>query len=210
MDITKVKALVFDFLGISAEKNEPLKLTAEQTTEVNEHFQKEGFAEAFQARHNEVVASELENDSANKHINAFMEQQTPDTQEENTEVVATQEETPKTLTQNVQALTASLQIEKQARLDAEGKIAKMKGLPEQDKPETIEGNLKPTMKHSATHLFASNNSWDSFEGRSWNQLAAGIQGATATDWNTANIEKLNSDIQSYFRKDPKKLVSTFM
>lgn len=210
MDITKVKALVFDFLGISAEKNEPLKLTAEQTTQVNEHFQKEGFAEAFEARHNEVVASELENDSANEHINAFMAEQTPATEEETPEVGATQEETPKTLTQNVQALTASLQIEKQARLDAEGKIAKMKGLPEQDKPETIEGNLKPTMKHSATHLFASNNSWDSFEGRSWNQLAAGIQGATATDWNTANIEKLNSDIQDYFRKDPKKLVSTFM
>ena len=71
------------------------------------------------------------------------------------------------------------------------------------------------MKHSRTHLFGIHAGWNAFEGRPWNEAARQAlegQSITAeTNWTeTANIDKLNSDIQDYFRKDPMRIHDTIL
>lgn len=68
----------------------------------------------------------------------------------------------------------------------------------------LNSNAKEIMKHSATHLFGDAKTFNAFEGRNWNQLAAG-KSTSATDWTAsdgANIQKLNGDAELYFREDP--------
>ncbi|WP_271407280.1 hypothetical protein [Tenacibaculum soleae] len=212
MKFEKIKALVYGYLNIDAANKEPLNLTAEQKSTLDAQVKKEGFAEKFEARHNEAIEAEKDNQEAISQIDAFMEESGDGAaaSEDPNEAPSADDGADKSLSAKVTGLTASLKAERTARLKAEQTVNKLKGVAEADNPETIHGNLKQTMQHSTTHLNATNNSWDAFEGRSWNQLAAGLPGAAATNWNTANIDKLNTDIQDYFRKDPKKLHSTFM
>ena len=69
------------------------------------------------------------------------------------------------------------------------------------------GKAKEIMKHSATHLFGSGKAYDSFEGRNWNRLAAGLT-TEATDWTEATeISKLNGDMTLFFRENPDEIKS---
>lgn len=82
---------------------------------------------------------------------------------------------------------------------------------ENDSPleRILNTNAKEIMKHSATHLFGEAKDFNAFDGRNWNQLAAG-KTTTATDWTAsdgANIQKLNGDAELYFRENPKMIKS---
>lgn len=90
----------------------------------------------------------------------------------------------------------------------EGIIAKLIAEPEGDKPFAIVTGGKMTKAtHSATHLFATNNAFDAFEGRPWNQRAA-AQVITATDFTSQpTIQKLNDDLDLYFRQNPEAIKS---
>lgn len=62
------------------------------------------------------------------------------------------------------------------------------------------------VQHSATHLFSSNASWDAFEGRPWNQIAAGQQVAIPSfAAKTVEYERLNEDLRDYYAKNPTQL-----
>lgn len=60
------------------------------------------------------------------------------------------------------------------------------------------------VSHSATHLFASNHTWDSFQARPWNQLAAGNKNVAMPSLahGTVEFETLNSDLADFYRKNP--------
>lgn len=80
-----------------------------------------------------------------------------------------------------------------------------------DEPDTPvasekgKGSMK--IAHSATHLYASGKDFDAFEGRNWNKRAAGLT-TSATDYTDgATIEKLNGDMDLYFRENPDSIRS---
>ncbi len=87
-------------------------------------------------------------------------------------------------------------------------IAKLIKEPEGDKPlALIQGGKMTKASHSATHLFATNHAFDAFEGRPWNQRAA-AQLITATDFTSQpTIQKLNDDLDLYFRQNPEAIKS---
>ncbi|WP_341221058.1 hypothetical protein [Polaribacter atrinae] len=90
-------------------------------------------------------------------------------------------------------------------------ITKLLGDAESDTPleRILNTQAKEIMKHSATHLFGDAKAFNAFDGRNWNQLAAG-KTTKATDWTAsdgANIQKLNGDAELYFRENPKFIKS---
>ena len=95
----------------------------------------------------------------------------------------------KTTVEMLQAIKKGL--EKRDRI-----IEKLMKDPEPDTPVakgTI--NKNSTLKHSNTHFMASGRNLDAFEGRNWNQRAAGLS-SKPTDWAASgNIEKLKTDIE---------------
>lgn len=63
------------------------------------------------------------------------------------------------------------------------------------------------LKHSASHLFASNKEYDAFDGRNWNKRALNHT-LGATDFTKQpTIQKLNDDMDLYFRENPDAIVS---
>lgn len=101
---------------------------------------------------------------------------------------------------------------------ADANLVKLKALMQQ-KDETIKalinsaegdipfqvikgGKAKEIMKHSATHLFGENKAYNAFEGRNWNLKAAGLS-VEATDYTEGTtIDKLNGDMELFFRENP--------
>ena len=76
-----------------------------------------------------------------------------------------------------------------------------------DLGEAVGGNGKSLIKHSATHLFASKKEYDAFEGRAWNKRVLNPS-LGATDFTSQpTIQKLNDDMDLYFRENPDAIVS---
>jgi hypothetical protein len=78
-----------------------------------------------------------------------------------------------------------------------------------DTPEALIKKGQETMKHSNTHLFASNIDADAFEGRNWNQRAAGTS-KKPTDWaaeGKVEIQTLKGDIDAFYRAFPDEIKS---
>lgn len=73
--------------------------------------------------------------------------------------------------------------------------------------EIINSKAGEKIVHSATHLFASNNEYDAFEGRNWNRLAAGQNVAATNFTDQVTIQKLNNDLDLYFRQNPEEIKS---
>lgn len=74
--------------------------------------------------------------------------------------------------------------------------------PEPDSPFAIIRNVQTKIEHSATHLFASANSYDAFIDRPWNQRAAGQTSAATNFMDQPTVNKLNDDMNLYFRQNP--------
>lgn len=69
---------------------------------------------------------------------------------------------------------------------------------------------KQMRNHSTTHLNASNESFDAFEGRPWNQRAAGVINGGVSNFNDkVDIPLLQGDIEHFVRKNPTSLESIF-
>jgi len=96
----------------------------------------------------------------------------------------------------------------------EATINKLIQEPDDDTGEVIKqktGNMK--VVHNATHLFADGKAYNKIEGRNWNKnvlrLANGEK-PIATDFMATNgveVQKLNNDLDLYFREDPTRLNS---
>ncbi len=91
MNFKKIQAMVFAFLGIKV-TNEPLNLTEDQKKALDAQVKQKGFAEKFQARHNEITQAEQENADAMKAIEEFMAEETSPEDEENPESIPSAQE----------------------------------------------------------------------------------------------------------------------
>lgn len=102
--------------------------------------------------------------------------------------------------QQLSALTTQMKNQKTM-------IEKLMKEPEGDSPIAGETVIGKKAGHSATHLFGGKEAWNAFAGRPWNQRAAGIvTGATDfTDGTT--IEKLDGDLNLYYRENPDEIKS---
>lgn len=112
------------------------------------------------------------------------------------------------LVEQIKGLKADL-VAKEKERDTLFKALASEGVGDQGKVIPING--KPQMKnHSSTHLFASTEAYNAFEGgRHWNQKAAGIS-AGSSNFNTkVDIPLLQGDIEHYVRKNPTALESIF-
>lgn len=198
-------------IGLDANHGKPINLNAEQKEKLDEDF-REGFAEQFEKKFNASLETEKELEAISEQLDAFMADDvdtnaTTETAEESGEnkLVDPEANENKSVKGKLKAIGNELTALRNEKQQLLANNLKLKKMAEPDNPETIAATPTQKIAHSATHLFASNNSWDAFEGRNWNKLAAGKTTA-ATDWSqTINIDKLNSDVQNYFRKDPKKL-----
>lgn len=95
-------------------------------------------------------------------------------------------------------------------------IDALSNLPEHDKPELLTNPKgKMSLVHSATHLFASGKSYDALTAdRPWNQRlkAATAPGAdpslvsASTNWDAANIARINADFEAYWREDRQEVL----
>lgn len=92
-------------------------------------------------------------------------------------------------------------------------ISKLISDPEPDAVHQLKPNQDMNgVEHSATHLFGDQSSLNAFANRPWNQRAAGqTQVATNWDYETSagkvNIEKLNGDIELFYRENPQTVES---
>lgn len=212
MKFEQIRSMVFGFLRIEGSKQkEKLELSEEDKRQLDAAVKTEGFAEKFQSRHNEKIEAENEINQASEFIASFMEEEDVQTNEETSDVNLNGDQIPSAegaqnkLVGKVKSLGNALKAERTKRKKLEAENKKLAASPEPDEPEIIQYDNSNAMKHSSTHLFGSTASYDAFEGRNWNKLAASIPGATSTEWNSMDIDQLNKDIQNYFRKDPKKL-----
>ena len=86
-------------------------------------------------------------------------------------------------------------------------IQKLIADPEGDVPSAIiQGNGKKVM-HSVSHLFGSTKAYDAFEERNWNARAAGLTTAATNFTDQPTVQKLNNDLDLYFRENPEELKS---
>lgn len=93
-----------------------------------------------------------------------------------------------------------------ANKDMDNRIQKLIKEAEDDSPEVLQA-AKNAIQHSKTHLFASGKAYDSFEGRPWNQRAAGLT-TYATDFSdSTQVEKLQGDMELYYRENPEEIKS---
>lgn len=106
------------------------------------------------------------------------------------------------------SLLASIQMIGAKQKEMASTIAKLIQDPEGDKPlAIIRGNQMEKVAHSATHAFGSTHAFDAFDGRNWNKRAAGISSAATDFTSQPNIEKLNNDMDLYFRQNPEMIKS---
>lgn len=210
------------------DNKERLDLNDDQKKELDAKAGKPGFAERFMKDFNTEIGAEEEAEEDDAEIQALAatymsedddagdETETGDEGDQKPEASASGK-TPankKAGTQNKKLLTTMDSRIK--TLEAQNK--QLANLPEGDEQvEKINASQmkNATLRHSKTHLFASNNTWDAFEDRPWNQAAkqalAGEAITAETNWTeTANIDKLNSDLQDYFRKDPMRIHTTLL
>ena len=87
-------------------------------------------------------------------------------------------------------------------------IDKLMGDPEEDTPLAEDlANAGKKLGHSASHLFSSSKDWNAFASRPWNERAAGIV-TDATEFSDRTIvDKLNDDMDHYFRENPEEIKS---
>lgn len=194
-------------LGIDLSAKEKQNFTDDQKQALDAAAKKPGFAEMFEAAFNDA----LEGEAANKDIIEFMQSQAADDNDDPDGVQPNDDPnaaTP-TLAENVTALTKRV-------TDAEAKVVTLTAKKEDDVPLTVvtggKGKEVVLAKHSKEALFASAEPFNALADRPWNQKAVAMKdpsdiSAATTDWNTINIDKINTDFGAYARKNLDKIVS---
>ena len=100
--------------------------------------------------------------------------------------------------------------------ELKGQLETMKNKSEEDEPEIIPAGTttQTKVKHSKTHLFGSGHGYDSLD-RPWNKrvidsIKKGISVSGSTVWDKVNIDKLNSDLQDYSRRNSAEIMSMIL
>lgn len=189
-------------LPVNGEAKE-LDLTAEQRQKIVDALGEKMAGEAINGINSEIK-SMADNNLNLKAIQDEIDALVLETNltEEELKNIAKNEKGDNDMLATLQAI--SLKQKEQAAI-----IEKLVNEPEGDKPQAIiNGNA--TMRHSATHLFASNKQYDAFEGgRDWNARALN-HSAKATDFNkTGVIPLLEGDCEHFINENNGLLSSLF-
>lgn len=220
----KVLPFVVGFLpGYDFEAKEKIELSQEDMDKLDQESGIEGFAEAFMKTYNEEYA--VDKAASNKAFDDFMaefnkskpavESAAEDEEDEEAAEIPKADDSSTNAKLNQVIKAANKLIRGNEKLAAENE--KLKKLPEPDVPEAkIPGKdvKSEAVKHSKTHLFGSNQSYDSLE-RPWNQrvidsLEKGHMIKGATTWDKVNIDKLNSDLGAYARRNSSEIMSMIL
>ena len=201
-----------------AENKEELVLSEEEIQKVDAAAKIEGFAKKYMNEYNENVGAQEDNAEVVAQIQAYMDENADadetDASETDDEVTGEEGKTEKSASSLVKKLlNRQTKLEGKVKtLEAENK--KLADLPEGD--ESVEkikaGVMKNTkVAHSKTHLFATNDPWNAFEGRPWNAAVRDGKLEAATDWNDpVNIQKINTDLGAYARQNSSKIFDLLM
>lgn len=214
---------IASIMGFEVDAKEPITPSEESKEKLDGIVGKEGFAEAFVKYYNDeyINAKEAtlqEFDALKQELQALGIDPAPEAEEEeDADPVAEMPKTDeKSVTTALQALIKDVRslMKTNAQLAADNE--KLKDLPEEDKPEAvIQLNPKqPTVKHSKTHLFASGQDYDSLD-RPWNKrlvdaINTNARPTGATVWDKINIDKLNSDLGAYARRNSNEIMDLLM
>ena len=213
------------FLSVNLEDNvkngEKLELSEEDKSKLDAAAKIEGFAEKFMNDFNAELQAGGDNAEAMAAIETYMSENSEgeegDEAEASEEGEATKVEEGKT-DKSVSAMVKGM-ISRTAKLEGQVKQLKFENeklaaLPEGDESvEKIKAGVMKTTKiaHSKTHLFASKDPWNSFEGRPWNAAVRDGKIEAATDWNDpVNIQKINTDLGAYARQNSSKIFDLLM
>lgn len=111
------------------------------------------------------------------------------------------------LRKTVKDLAAKVKTLEASQKKAQETIIKLGNKAEEDiDPEVIESGLRG-IAHSKTHLFATRNEWDSFEGRPWNARMKNPEQKPTNFKASITIDKLNTDLDAYFRQNKTEFIS---
>lgn len=213
------------FLGLKKlpTKESSLDLNAEQEEKLKERLGEKDFTKMVKMVNIELKKAEDDHEKE-KELNAQLKKAKAEmeetlkssgyTAEEIQEITGKSEAGDEEATKEINANEELSKLVKsfnayQKKTDA--MIAKLTVAPEPDLPIKLNTNQKMNgVKHSATHLFGEEKSWNAFEGRPWNQRAAGLTN-DPTQWageeGTVNIQKLNKDVRLFYRENPKAVES---
>lgn len=225
----KILPMVAAFMKFSPEAKEPLNFSAEDKQKLDDHTKIEGFASEFMAYYNDNYLKS--NEDAMQAFGDFMSQldsgkpsgseggdsddSDSDDSDDSDSVVPTGD--VKTLAEALKSLISKSSTLLKTNEQQAADLAKLKKEPEPDVPKSVihlNPNRQDTVKHSATHLFSSNQRYDSLE-RPWNKnlvdaLKKGVNPAAATVWDKVNIDKLNSDLGAYARRNSNEIMDLLM
>jgi len=115
-----------------------------------------------------------------------------------------------TIAAKMELLNTSMSAMKKKNEELEAAVQQLMKEPEGDIPTAIIRHLgKGTMEHSATHLFASNKTYDAIDKRPWNARAAkgGLKATTFRD--DSEIPLLKGDLEHFVRENPEVIESLF-
>lgn len=211
----KTAAAILAYLGIAEmpinAENKSVELTAEQQQKLADEFGDDFSEEMINAINTEIKTSmegSVELKAIQDEIAALLAIAKAEEQQENNP----DQDAPEATQENKGELSASEAIK---QLEAKYKeqqevIAKLMQDPEDDVTPTNGKAMKTiTLKHSATHLFATNKKWDAFENRPWNMRARDMS-AQGTNFNDdAYIPLLEGDVEHFVRENPEALNSLF-
>lgn len=177
----------------------------DQTAKLKEELSEKTLTELIEA-FNKEIAENSDVKSINKEIEAILAaMKTP---EEDAAASKKQKE-PDAKDDDKDDTLAKLEALKLKMKEKDDLIKALISESEGDAPFQIikGGKAKESMKHSTTHLFGSTKAYDAFEDRNWNKRAAGIV-TSATDYTEATtIDKLNGDLELFFRENPEEITS---
>jgi hypothetical protein len=210
--------------NLKLDGKEKLELSEEDMGKLDKESGTEKFAESFMAAYNKYMV--VDEKEAKKAFEGFMAEYNKDgiavegAPKGGSEESPEGDEVPKA-EENDQISMINQLVKAGQELLAENKENKrqldaLKKDPEPDEPETIpSGSQKAkSVKHSKTHLFASGQAYDALD-RPWNQrvvdsLESGAPMRGATVWDKVNIDKLNSDLGAYARRNSSEIMSMIL
>jgi uncharacterized protein YutE (UPF0331/DUF86 family) len=199
--------------------SEPLELSADQKAEIDKHFDAAGVAEKFMNEYNKQTAAQSDNDQAKKLAQQFLAEDASTDEEEvdamdDVEEEDAEDQTASAAVKKLVARVVKLEATNQSLIELNEKLA---NAPDVTPTEKITGKIKQGMKHSATHLFGSNASYNAFEKRSWNENVKAVMAGTPIDkiemsnWGSrVVVDQLNEDLGDYARQHSREIIDLLM
>jgi len=217
----KLKQTMTAILSVLAIQKIPIAdgkvaFSEDEQAKLNQHFGEKLTKKAIAAMNKEIQA--VEEAQASQNTIAQIESELNALLEENgtsmDEALKLHANDQKATTEDDKKIVSLVSALIESNKNQEKLINQLIKEPDDDQGEVIKQNAKDMkIVHNATHLFADGKAYNKIEGRNWNanaiRVAQGKQ-PQLTDFMATNgveVQKLNDDLDLYFREDPTRLNS---